>query len=71
MSGRKILGSCVHVATVICYFGFVKYDEIKLKGQMLKHIFINMKVGQKPNQPKICMEQERKKGDYASIRYKK
>jgi hypothetical protein len=43
MSGLKVTGCCVHVATLIYYLTYGKYaDEIKLPGKHLNSIFVNL-----------------------------
>jgi len=43
MSGRKILGSCVHIAAAITYLRLAKNKNFKIKGQRLKQVFIDTK----------------------------
>ncbi|CAF1031356.1 unnamed protein product [Brachionus calyciflorus] len=61
MSGRKILGTCVHVAAVISYLGFAQFNELKIKGKHLKKVFIDMEKSQKPNEPKYIRQKRNKK----------
>lgn len=46
---KKIVGCCVHVAAVISFLGFQKYQFFKPKAQHLQKIFVNMDDGELPN----------------------
>ncbi|RMZ97209.1 disulfide-isomerase a6 [Brachionus plicatilis] len=35
MSGRKVVGCCVHVATVLCFLAFDRFRNIRIKGKHL------------------------------------
>ena len=52
MSGLKIAGCCVHVASVIYLFSIAKYKEIKLPGEYLNSIFVDMNKMEPANKPR-------------------
>ena len=52
MSGLKVVGCCVHVATVICFLSNFKYKSLKLPGEHLNSIFVNLKLFESANQPR-------------------
>jgi len=41
MSGRKVLGCCVHISTVIYYLSYAKYYPIKKPGDFLNSVLVN------------------------------
>ena len=52
-SGLRVIGCCVHVASVICFLSNFKYKQlIKLPGEHLNSIFINSKLLDLPNKPR-------------------
>ena len=62
MSGRKLVGCCVHVATVIYYLSNAKYiRNNKLPAEYLNNVFIDMEKMESPNNPRYVQ----------SIRYQK
>ena len=53
MSGRKIVGCCVHVATLIYYLSNAKYiQNNKFPGEYLNSVFINMEKLEPANNPR-------------------
>ena len=60
MSGKKNVGCCVHVAAVISYLAFQKYESFKPKAQYLQRIFIDTEEGESPNITKNIRSKKRK-----------
>ena len=52
MSGRKIVGCCVHVATVIYYLSYAKYYDIKMPAEFLNAIFVDFDKMESSNNPR-------------------
>ena len=52
MSGRKTIGCCVHVATVIYYLSFAKYHEIKMPAEFLNSVFVDFDKMEPSNNPR-------------------
>ncbi len=60
MYGRKRAGCCSHVATVIYYFSYAKYRDIKLPGEHLNSVFIDIKNNEAPNEPRYVRAKRRR-----------
>ncbi|RNA33737.1 disulfide-isomerase a6, partial [Brachionus plicatilis] len=52
MSGKKVVGTCVHVAAVLCYLAHDKFNELKPQAKFLQNIFIETDENDLPNVPK-------------------
>lgn len=64
MSGRKVVGCCVHVAAVISFLSYEKYFFTSPKAQFLNEVFIDMEKKQKPNQPNYVRNKRKKQIKY-------
>ena len=53
MSGRKIAGCCVHVASTIYYLSFARYHDLRLPALNMNLVLIDTNKKQKPNDPKL------------------
>ena len=53
MSGLKVVGCCAHVATLITYLSYSKYHTIKIPGEFLNSILVDVTNRKPSNQPKI------------------
>ncbi|CAF0962569.1 unnamed protein product [Brachionus calyciflorus] len=62
MSGRKVVGCCVHVASIIFFLSFAKYTEIKHPAEHLKKIFVNTNKKDLPNSPEIVRNKRKNVG---------
>jgi hypothetical protein len=62
MSGRKIAGCCVHIACLIYFLSYARYNTIKPPAEHLNSIFVNMRNESAANNPKyIRNKREQKK----------
>ncbi|RNA41072.1 hypothetical protein BpHYR1_035073 [Brachionus plicatilis] len=64
MSGRKVVGCCVHVTTALCFLAFDRFRKIKIKGNHLKKIFIDTESNGKTNEPNYVRVERKKKGKF-------
>ena len=55
-SGKRIVGCCSHVAVVIYYLSFAKYNILKFPAEHLNDIFIDKKQLETSNQPRYFLE---------------
>lgn len=63
MSGRKVAGCCVHVASVIFYFSYARNQNLKLPALNKSLVLINTAKRQKPNNPTL-VRVKRSKNNY-------
>ena len=56
MSGQKIVGCCVHVATVIFYLAYARpSNNLSIPGEYLNNIFVKMEEFEPSNQPRYAI----------------
>lgn len=65
MSGRRVVGCCAHVATVIYYLSYAKYRTVKCPAQHLNSILVNLNSSEKANKPRY-VKNKRTKKEYSS-----
>ena len=62
-AGRKQTGCCVHIAAFIYYLSFARFREIKVPGEYLSEVLIDMSKKQAPNYPHFIKNKRMKKKD--------
>ena len=53
MSGRKVAGCCVHVASVIFYLSYARFNNINLPALNKHLVLIDTTKREKPNNPRL------------------
>lgn len=63
-AGRRVVGSCVHVATIISYLSYIRYSFLRIPAVNNQKIFFDKNSNEPPNRPRYVKNKRDIKNEF-------